>query len=452
MVQNCIKSATTNIGNNTPDVTQNAKSPITSNIAKPASMQNKSTIVDKKTNENDTISKQDNHSQQRTNHDDDQVVKSSNEVNKMPEAKETKYVFEDDDSTADLHPLNEYDDEIMRDEYDDCDEDEMNESGYGGGIRERSLLCPILEEDAESTASTSSLLNLSKQTKYMTPTSKFDDHELQNHNDYPTNSNGNNSPTTTKDCELLVIDDEQQNHSLAMADEVHDGHYFIRLIENEIFKFEEQICDFEEDLASTADNTSMTSPAIPEDIRDSILAAVGKAKLLMGQKMMQFRGLCDKNIAAMDPNSEPDPFVPTSQDLAGFWDMVYIQVEHIHSMFAELKMIRSNGWKIPEKTNQQTDHSKANVSDSVSRTAVSNKKKKPIRPFSTTRSNLKKNITDSNDENDNKNTSKKSEAAKARDEARKKMMAEKKKKMMELKQKQNKEANDNDDECKFIQF
>jgi len=117
LVQNCIKSATTNIGNNTPDVTQNAKSPITSNIAKPASMQNKSTIVDKKTNENDTISKQDNHSQQRTNHDDDQVVKSSNEVNKMPEAKETKYVFEDDDSTADLHPLNEYDDEIMRDEY-----------------------------------------------------------------------------------------------------------------------------------------------------------------------------------------------------------------------------------------------------------------------------------------------------------------------------------------------
>ena len=42
---------------------------------------------------------------------------------------------------------------------------------------------------------------------------------------------------------------------------------------------------------------------------------------------------------------EEDPFVPTNMDLAGFWDMVYIQVEHVHSLFAELQEIRSNGWK-----------------------------------------------------------------------------------------------------------
>ena len=48
----------------------------------------------------------------------------------------------------------------------------------------------------------------------------------------------------------------------------------------------------------------------------------------MSQKLVQFRGLCDKNIAAMDPNSEPDPFVPTSDDLLGFWEMVYIQVKN----------------------------------------------------------------------------------------------------------------------------
>ena len=53
-----------------------------------------------------------------------------------------------------------------------------------------------------------------------------------------------------------------------------------------------------------------------------------QAKLLMSQKLVQFRGLCDKNIAAMDPDAVPDPFVPTSGDLAGFWDMVYIQVMH----------------------------------------------------------------------------------------------------------------------------
>ncbi len=42
---------------------------------------------------------------------------------------------------------------------------------------------------------------------------------------------------------------------------------------------------------------------------------------------------------------EQDPFVPTPQDLAGFWDMVYIQVEHIHLLFAELAELRANGWK-----------------------------------------------------------------------------------------------------------
>ena len=63
--------------------------------------------------------------------------------------------------------------------------------------------------------------------------------------------------------------------------------YPLQLIENECFKFEEQICDFEDD---------STNPAVPDDIRDSILAAIGKARLLMAQKLAQFRGLCEKNI------------------------------------------------------------------------------------------------------------------------------------------------------------
>ena len=40
-----------------------------------------------------------------------------------------------------------------------------------------------------------------------------------------------------------------------------------------------------------------------------------------------------------------DPHVPTNDDLAGFWDMVYIQVEHIYALFKELTKIRENGWK-----------------------------------------------------------------------------------------------------------
>ena len=66
---------------------------------------------------------------------------------------------------------------------------------------------------------------------------------------------------------------------------------YLQILENEIFKFEEQICDFEEDLGNDA---------IPEDIRESIFAAIGKAKLLMSQKLTQFRGLCDKNIVSTE--------------------------------------------------------------------------------------------------------------------------------------------------------
>jgi len=238
--------------------------------------------------------------------------------------------------------------------------------------------------------------------------------------------------------------------------EVHDGHYFIRLLENEIFKFEEQICDFEElvELSNSSSNTSTTS-TIPDDVMDSILAAVGKAKLLMSQKLVQFRGLCDKNIAAMDPNAEHDPFVPTSEDLAGFWDMVYIQVEHIHTLFAELRELQSNGWKKPEPVPKSTSEKNAKNS---------NMTKKKTRPASARAVGKKKIVgnngkepsassNDNNSSENEQNANKKSEAAKARDEARKKMMAERKKKMMELKQKKAEEAGaENKNDELFVVF
>merc|ERR1711962_37982 len=171
--------------------------------------------------------------------------------------------------------------------------------------------------------------------------------------------------------------------------EVQDGQYFIRVLENEIFKFEEQICDLEEELAMGGD--------IPEEHRENILSTVGLAKLLMAQKLAQFRGLCDKN---MTVTKEDDPFVPTAQDLAGFWDMVHIQVEQVHNRFAALQKLRADGWK-PTQTQVQKKTRKAGANKAVN---------KPIKP------------------------KEKSEAAKARDEARKKMMEMKKKAMKEKQQ------------------
>ena len=80
-----------------------------------------------------------------------------NEVVKFPEEepRENNYAFHGNDAydicRNSSSSVSEYDDDEGM-PYDD------GEDSYGGGIRERSLLCPILEEDGESTASTSSLI------------------------------------------------------------------------------------------------------------------------------------------------------------------------------------------------------------------------------------------------------------------------------------------------------
>ena len=118
------------------------------------------------------------------------------------------------------------------------------------------------------------------QPKYVSSVSKYN--EMSN----GTDNKENNNATPQIDASV-----ESSENAAIGGVEIHDGHYFIRMLENEIFKFEEQICDFEEDLGNDA---------ISDDVRESIFAAIGKAKLLMSQKLTQFRGLCDKNIVSPD--------------------------------------------------------------------------------------------------------------------------------------------------------
>lgn len=77
-----------------------------------------------------------------------------------------------------------------------------------------------------------------------------------------------------------------------------------------------------------------------EELTGKIRAATGKARLLLAQKFEQFAGLCRKNLT----QSPGEPFPTTGEDLAGFWDMVNIQVEHIKTLFGEIQQLRDNGW------------------------------------------------------------------------------------------------------------
>ncbi|XP_057379388.1 uncharacterized protein LOC130701428 [Daphnia carinata] len=122
------------------------------------------------------------------------------------------------------------------------------------------------------------------------------------------------------------------------ATSIDDGHKFLKILEVEKNRIQLVIAKNELYLLESHVQSS-------EELTGKVRAAVGKAKLLLAQKFEQFAGLCRKNLT----QSPDEPFPTTGQDLAGFWDMVTIQVEHINSLFAEIKQLRDNNWVIPEQ-------------------------------------------------------------------------------------------------------
>lgn len=58
---------------------------------------------------------------------------------------------------------------------------------------------------------------------------------------------------------------------------------------------------------------------------------------------------------------EEDPFVPTCQDLAGFWDMVSIQVDQIHDRFNKLVDLRKAGWVVKVRKKYQAPFKKFEI-------------------------------------------------------------------------------------------
>lgn len=110
--------------------------------------------------------------------------------------------------------------------------------------------------------------------------------------------------------------------------------------------------------------------ALPEEAAGKLRSAAGKAKLLASQKMQQFEGLCQKNIVRIlslsfsrrifqnrclnfldvlsfgFQNQVPgEEFPTTNEDLAGFWDMVMLQVVQVNELFEQIEKLRSSQWQ-----------------------------------------------------------------------------------------------------------
>jgi len=161
---------------------------------------------------------------------------------------------------------------------------------------------------------------------------------------------------------------------------------------------------------------------------------------------------------------EEDPFVPTPQDLAGFWDMVYIQVEHIHALFAELAQLRKDGWKRATGVRSNTkvwSHSltfvylqgQLNGSTLSSSSSIMSTPSPNAPKTSNSNGKVRKSSAPSAKSKSSSSISspspKASEAAKARDAARKKMLEEKKRLMREKKAKATETA---EGDSLFVQF
>lgn len=69
--------------------------------------------------------------------------------------------------------------------------------------------------------------------------------------------------------------------------EIRDGHYFLNILSKETKRLLDKANEVEKELED--ENLS-------EDAKGYIRSAAGKAKLLVSQKMQQFKGLCTNNL------------------------------------------------------------------------------------------------------------------------------------------------------------
>nr|KAF6368191.1 DLG associated protein 2 [Myotis myotis] len=120
-----------------------------------------------------------------------------------------------------------------------------------------------------------------------------------------------------------------------------DGSWFLKLLHTETQRMEGWCKEMERE---AEDND------LAEEILGKIRSAVGSAQLLMSQKFQQFYWLCQQNL---DPSAMPRP---TSQDLAGYWDMLQLSVEDVSMKFDELQQLKLNDWKLtasPERKEER---------------------------------------------------------------------------------------------------
>ncbi|XP_043288737.1 disks large-associated protein 1 isoform X2 [Venturia canescens] len=168
------------------------------------------------------------------------------------------------------------------------------------------------------------------------------------------------SPSSTS-----IAATEQAIEPVVNPVEEKHGHHFMRLLNAERDRLLSLAESAEADLAKADPAT------LPEEAEGKLRSAAGKARLLAKQKMQQFEGLCHKNISQVPG----EKFPTTYEDLAGFWDMVMLQVVQVNEIFAQIEKLKSSQWQESAPENKLADVGSQNGNSTKRRVIVSQRPK-----------------------------------------------------------------------------
>ncbi|XP_046736754.1 disks large-associated protein 5-like isoform X2 [Diprion similis] len=142
------------------------------------------------------------------------------------------------------------------------------------------------------------------------------------------------SNTTTDSVLKQSESDVSLTASVFEKDEERTTSYFRRVTDGEVMRLKALCWDW---------MMIKSAPGTPEDAQLMINQAIGQTNLLIDKKVKQFRKL----IAQCETGSGEK--LVTCDDLQGFWDMVYMQVEDCDCRFAKLNQLKERNWQETEQ-------------------------------------------------------------------------------------------------------
>ena len=122
-----------------------------------------------------------------------------------------------------------------------------------------------------------------------------------------------------------------------------DVQEFRDLLNNETNRMTSLCNEWETKISSIPEDQSY------EEMRGEVRSVVGQGRLVMAERFHQFSGLVDNCQFGRGEKKT------TTEDLRGFWEMIYLQVLDVDKKFTELGHLEARGWKhVPKPSTTKT--------------------------------------------------------------------------------------------------